>query len=143
MPIALGIATAIENDGTYHVDSLTIGSDLPEVWVGDNEQVAAATQNLTGCLSLHADPVDGVGVDPGEHFLLGYVAETANDQNAALIAAGANDQSGRSRSVVIDTAAGPLCVVLIAASSITDQPSFESAESMARFRPTITEPLHN
>jgi hypothetical protein len=142
VPIALGIATAIENESTYSVDALTIASDLPTVWLGDDERVAAAIRNLTGCVSVYAEPAEETGIDPGEHFLVGFLAEAANDQDAALIAAGA-DHDGPSGSVVIGAAAGRLCVILVASCNVAEQPSFETIDSMARFRPAITEQLQN
>jgi hypothetical protein len=139
VPIAVGIAAAVERDRTYRVAELGVGNDLPAIWVGadSNQRVAAAIENLTGCASIDAEPVAGGTVDLGGHFLALFVAEAATAQDAAAIAESAN-RSTLSGSVVIGVAAERLCVVGVAASTGTGEPSFENADTMARFRPMIT-----
>jgi hypothetical protein len=138
VPIVVGIAAAVEQDRTYRVCGLSVGIDPPEFWVGadTNQPVAAALENLTGCASVDAEPVPGGTPDLSGHFLKLFVAEAATAQDAAAIAEAAN-RTG-SRSVVIGVAAERLCVVGVAASTGTGEPSFENADTMARFRPMIT-----
>lgn len=139
VPIALGIAAAVEGEGTYRVDRLGIGEELPPIWVGADidKRVAAAIESLTGCASIHASPIAGPGRNPNDHFLNVYLAEAATATDAAVVARGAS-RGGRPGSVVLGVAAGRLCSVLVAACELSGQPSFESAATMTRFRPTIS-----
>lgn len=139
VPITIGIAEAIEQDGTYEVSGVSVGHELPGIWVGadSDQRVAAAIENLTGCASIDAEPVTDETSGLGGHFLVLFVAEAATAQDAAVIAEAAN-RSIPGRSVVIGFAVERLCVVGVAASSGSGAPSFESADSMARFRPAIT-----
>src|SRR5262249_53204218 len=116
VPVALGLATAIEGEGTYRVEGLGIGDNLPPVWVAANvdERVAAAIEGLTACASIRAVPIAGSGRNPGDHFLKVYLAEAATAEDAAALAAGAG-RGGRSGSVVLGVAADRLCAVLVGA----------------------------
>jgi hypothetical protein len=139
VPIALGVAAAIEGEHTYLIDTLTVAEELPLVWVVSetDPQVEAAIGRLTGCVSIRALPVAGAGPDPNHHYLNIYLAEAATAEDAATIARGAA-RGERSRSAALGIAAGRLCAVLIAATVGTDQPPFETAESLARFQAPIS-----
>ncbi len=138
-PLALALAAAIDSEGTYRVDSVGLGTTIAPIWVdGENDRrVAAAVAELTGCVSIHAQPVPGPERTPGHHFLLVYVAEAATAEDATAIAHGAG-RGGHSQSVVLGVPAGRLCAVLVAASVSHGQPSFEHATTITRFRPAIS-----
>jgi hypothetical protein len=138
VPVALGLAAAIEDDRTYHVDGLSIGEDLPPIWVSANtdKRIAAAIDGLTGCASIHGYPLAGPDRGAPDHFLLVYLAEAATTEDAAAIAEGAT-HGGRPGSVELGVAAGRLCAVLVAASTRSGEPSLEDTASLARFQPTL------
>ena len=129
---ALAVAAAIEADGTYHAD-ITIGTELPPVWVGgeSDDRVAAALAGLTGCLSIQGEHASGAADD----FLLTFVAEAASADDAALLVAAA-DRLPRERSVAAGVADGDLCVIVIAASAGAGGQTAETPETLARFLPT-------
>jgi hypothetical protein len=66
-----------------------------------------------------------------------YVAEASTLQDAVTIAQGAS-HGGRAGSAVLGVAAGRLRAVVVAACSVYEQPSFENAETMARFQPRLS-----
>lgn len=139
VPIALGIAAAVDAEGTYRVDRLGIGEQLPPIWVGADvdKRMAAAIETLTGCASIHASPITGSGRNPDDHFLNVYLAEAATAKDAAVVARGAN-RGGRPGSVVLGVAAGRLCSVLVAACVLSGQASFEDAATISRFQPAFS-----
>jgi hypothetical protein len=90
--IALSVAAAIEADGGYRIDALSIGTDLPPIWVGANSdgRVADALAGLTGCASIGGYPIAAPGRSPRAHFLTVYLAEAATADQAAIVAGGAS-----------------------------------------------------
>jgi hypothetical protein len=138
VPIALGIAAAIEHDGTYRVDGLGICQGIPPFWAAadTDRRVAAAIEQLTGCASVHATPIDGPPTGMYDHFLSARLAEAATVEDATTIAQKAN-RSRRSGTTAMAVTAGRLCAVFVAACALADQPSRETAETLARFQPTV------
>jgi hypothetical protein len=136
--IAVNLAEAIQAEGTYRAHAPEIGGDIADVWIRDrdDERVAAAMTELTGCVSVRGDPVPGPGVSEYDHFLLVFLAEAASDDDAARLRDGAHG-GGRPGSVVIAVATARLCAILVAACSVASQPSFEDFDSMARFAPIV------
>jgi hypothetical protein len=132
--VMLAAATAIEADGTYHVEDVGVADALRAIWVNskgtDNPQVAAALNSVTGCASLHGRPVEH---REGGHSLMGWLAETGTDEAAAVLAAGANC-AGSAHTAISGIRSGRLVLVLAAGPMDADRPSFETTESMTRFQ---------
>lgn len=114
---------------------MSIGTTIPAIWAGagSDNNVAAALGRITGCSSVHTTPVDAAGIKPGEHFLTVYLAQTATAQDACYIAAG-TEHGSRPGSQVVGVAVDRFCVVVVAACVMGGQPTFETAESLARFK---------
>ncbi|GAA4697295.1 hypothetical protein [Phytohabitans rumicis] len=142
VPIALGVAAAVEQDGRYRVEGVGIGQELPPIWVGADvdRRVAAAVEGMTGCMTVTAAPVGGQVRSPGRHFLNVYLAEAATAEQAVIVARGADSIEG-TRSVVSGIAARRLCAVVVAASTSADQPPIETAASLDRLRSKIADLL--
>lgn len=136
--IAVSLADAVEAEGSYRAHAPAIGGGIPAVWLRDrdDERVAAAMADLTGCASVRADPVPRPGISERDHFLLVFLAEAASEDDAARLRDGAHG-GGRTGSVVTAVASGRLCAILVAACSVAGQPSIEDMDSMARFVPLV------
>jgi hypothetical protein len=136
--VAVGLAAAIDAEGSYRAHAPAIGGEIPAVWVrdSDDERVAAAMADLTGCASVRAEPVPRPGISERDHFLLVVLAEAASEDDAARLRDAANG-GGRPGSVVTAVASGRLCAILVAACSVAGQPSIEDIGTMARFAPLL------
>jgi hypothetical protein len=128
---AFAVAGALAADGRYRVGDITVGAELPTVWLADGNGVDAAHGRLRGCVSVHADPVD----DASAHFLIVFLTAAGTAADAAAIAAAADGVPGRA--ALLGVAVGPRCAVVVAASSAAGAPPAEDAGSLARLRPPI------
>ncbi|MFI6291681.1 hypothetical protein ACIBEJ_08855 [Nonomuraea sp. NPDC050790] len=83
--VAIAMALELENAG-YLVGEVTVGSDLPAVWVDDREKL---TKKLAGCAYLRGEQS---GVDDG---VLVFFAEARGPSRARAIAtaAGSNERA--------------------------------------------------
>jgi hypothetical protein len=130
--VMLAVAHAIEADGTYLVEDVGVADEPGSAWVGGAEdpRVADALETVTGCASLHASPVEH---REGDHSLMGWLVEVGTDEAAAVIADGA-DRTGGARTAILGIPSGRLVLVLVASPGMADHRSFETAQTMARFR---------
>jgi len=124
----------VENDGTYEVTDAGVADELPAVWLGNAPDAVEARRQLRGCVKVHAEPL-GVRF---RDFLLVFVAETAEERHAEVIAAAAQAATfsgdGTPR---LGVAVGRRCAVVVASSAVVGQPSIEDNESLSRFRDPI------
>lgn len=125
---ALAIAELLEDDGKYGVTDIDEVTELPAVWLGDDPVAGAARERLLGCVSVHAEP-------PGDglrHFLLVFLADAADEQDAEAVAAAAH-QSTDYDTAKLGIAVGRRCAVVVARSAVVAQPSIEDTTSLTRF----------
>ncbi|GIG90863.1 hypothetical protein [Plantactinospora endophytica] len=111
-----------------------LGADRAESAVVESA-VVEALRGLTGCVCLHAEP-DGAGVGAEQQVLLLFLVEAATAEDAATIAGAAcrpaRDTAGWG------LAAGRLCAVLVARSTVSGVRPAEDPASLARFGPRLT-----
>ncbi|MET9230003.1 hypothetical protein [Lentzea sp. NPDC003310] len=129
---ALRAADLLEAARYPHAE-VTVATALPAVWLG--EEHADLLRSLTEVAAVHAEP------DPGAdgrttHFLQLYLAETTARDAAAIAGEASNGGTA-----MIGVAAGHRCAVLISRSSRAEAPARETAASLERFRPSLTELL--
>lgn len=133
--LAFDCAQALEGVG-YDIDSITLDSVLPPVWLGApaGSPMARLAKSLTSCVSLdgtiRSDP------DPlssGQH-LLAFIAEMRSDGYAAAIARAAQEraQPGCNQ---LGIASGRLCAVIAQRSWLADTPPLEASARLERLRP--------
>jgi len=131
--LALHVAALIEED-VYRVRSIGVGDDLPDVWLrgADRDAVSHAAGLLAGCAAVRAD------LDPAAHphadaqRLIAFVAEAANDADAALLSMAATP-GGSPPHEALGLRAGNLCCVVIARSFVEGTSSFEKPDALERF----------
>jgi len=140
VPLALGLASAFEDEGTYRVDEVSIDVSVPPGWVGErlDRRARALTGEVTACVSLRGAPVER----PRDHMLLVYVARSPTAAGAAALAEGASCRTS-SHSTVLALADGHLSAIVIVKSMRAGQRAYEGIERMARFRPLVTPLIHN
>jgi len=121
---AVGLADAIDAEGTYEARNLTT-SRLPLIWFdGKNGHVRNAS-----CIALHAERV---GAPPWSHSLLIFLAQLKNAREATKLLGQLRDASSPRRPRVGLTDDHRL-LAIIGGSSQTDQESLETELSLARF----------
>ncbi|AVT31270.1 hypothetical protein C6361_19300 [Plantactinospora sp. BC1] len=133
--LAFEAAAMLEGD-RYQVGQVSVAATLPATRLGVTGQpaVSTATDRLTGCAYLHATPGDA-GAD--QQYLLLFLAETESEPDAATIAEAAlrHQERGTAGWAV---AAGRLCAVLVARSTVSGVRPGEDRDSLARFGPRLT-----
>lgn len=121
---AIGLADAIDAEGTYQVRNLTT-SRLPLIWFdGKNGHARNAS-----CIALHAERV---GAPRWSHGLLIFLAQLKNASAATMLLAQLRDASSPRRPRVGLTDDHRL-LAIIGGSSRTDEESLETELSLARF----------
>jgi hypothetical protein len=137
VPIALGLAAALAEEGTYRVDAVSVRTSLPPSWIGQrlDPRVTALVDEMTGCVSLRGAPMDR----PRDHMLLAFLAESATPEGATAVAERA-DRGSSAHATVLGVADGRLSAVLVVRCLRTGPP-FESPERLARFRTMLATAL--
>lgn len=127
--IGLAIAAVIEAEGTYWVNSVRVGEDIPIDWLTAGATDAhRALGGLTGCVEIAALQR---GSESSDHDLRIRVAEAATAEDASTIVAACRGEDARS--VVAGYHEGRICAVLVATSDIWQEPRLETKTSMTRF----------
>jgi hypothetical protein len=143
--VALGfdVAKTFEDD-RYRVRDVTIGCELPEVYVGtkDNPATEQARGRLAGCLMISADPRIDPPPNMSDQILLAFLLEAATDADAVAIATAAQTDIEPS-DAKLSIASRRLCAVLVARSTMLGIPSPENVHSLERFRAKIELTLTN
>ncbi|MGW6441693.1 hypothetical protein [Lentzea sp. NPDC055074] len=133
---ALRAAALLEAEGYPHAE-VTVGTELPAVWLGEEHE--ELLRSLGPVASVQAEPepaADGRTV----HFALVFLAEAATAGDAAAIASAAGEVTGGS-TARLGVAAGHRCAVLVARPSLEGATPVETAASLERFRPGLTDLL--
>lgn len=138
---ALDLAGVLEDD-RYRVSDITVATELPDVWLGgdDNPAIQLALQGLTGSVSVHAELRPDTERDVDAHFMVVFLAEAASAADASAIADAAATWAPRD-TAQIGLAAGRRCAVVVARSAAEDAGSVEDPESLERFRAKVARVL--
>ena len=130
--IALAVADALSED-QYQVDSLTIASGLPEVWLrGPHHDIAvAATARMLACASVNASPLSASGAGMPDQMFLVFIAEMPNsdDADAVALAARTSDREG----AFLGISSGSICCIAVARSVVVEVEPIEDRQSIERF----------
>ncbi|MFC6018575.1 hypothetical protein ACFP2T_20490 [Plantactinospora solaniradicis] len=134
--LALEAAVMLERDD-YQVGHVSVAADLPDQWLGGlrRSAVDAARRRLTGCAYVHAGPGDGT-VPADRHVLLVFLAEAASAGDATALAEAASRYPA-AQAVELGVAAGRLCAVVVARSTVLGLPAIETRSTLARFGPRL------
>jgi hypothetical protein len=136
-PLALIIAAIINSDPAYRVGDVHADHSLPPVWLGRDAdpRAIAAIEAAREATEIHASPVDDP--NPFSNFLNVWLMQTRTAADTAAIAAAAESRPADPARALMPVAAGCLCAVVVAASSVQGVPCRETPASLARFRPDM------
>lgn len=138
--IALAVADALSDD-EYQVDSITIASGLPEVWLRGphHDRAIAATSRMQACVSVDASPRSASGARMANHMFLVFMAEmqSSEDADTVALAARTNDRDGASLGLSL----GAICCIAIARSVVVGIEPIEDLHSIERFASAFTAAL--
>lgn len=138
---ALRIADAVEGD-RYEPTTVSLANDLPEVWFRgkDAERLRDLLSGVRATIAIHSTPRPDADENASSQMLLVLVSECANSSDAKWLASAARNSAGTSHhSVAVQH--GRLLVTLIARSFVMGTPSMETAESIGRFVPALSNAL--
>jgi len=137
LALAEQIVAVIEND-SYRVTNIAVGTRLPLVWLpaGERDALTKASRALSGCLNIHARPVADLEETFPSHWLLVFICEAAQVEDAALLAA-ASQSRPNSDIAELGVSAGALCTIMVARPWMRDVPAIETADSLRRFNDPI------
>lgn len=136
LAIAETVADKSPRDG-WELHELTVAVTVPKVWFENDppDGLGPALASVTGCVLLRG--VAGSEIPHAKaQMMLVFVGEAPDSATADLIAKAAGPGSGSAFSG-LGVAAGNVFAVLIARSVIQGRPSFETQESLVRFRPVL------
>lgn len=129
--VAFEIQTVVEEDA-YRVGGLTVGSDLPEVWLsGDrDEEVQHARERIRACVIIRGDLHPAADRHAKDQQLLVFLTEAESADEADVIATAAQPKDSYE---ALGVSAGALCCVVVARSVVIGVRPFEKAGSLQRF----------
>jgi hypothetical protein len=132
--LAFETALALEQNG-YEIDSISLASDLPLVWLesSDGAAIAKLARRLSGCVVINGLPLADPAPTSSGQSLLVFLAEAASDKDSREIAAAAQNASN-SQKTELGVASERLCAVVIQRSWMADTPPMEDASSLERLR---------
>jgi hypothetical protein len=125
----------------WNLTEATVAVRLPKVWFRKTpaSPLEASLARVRACISLRGIPSPEMP-NASAQMLLVFMGETLDATDAALIADAAGPSSPSSFSA-FGVAVGNRFAVLIARSVVQGTPSFETAESVTRFRPALVSAL--
>jgi hypothetical protein len=126
--IAFRLQAVIEQD-VYRVVDISGGRVLPAVWFSDNVENELAGLRATLTVAATLDPATSEEADSQQFSV--FLAEAATDADAARLAAAAKPTDWFQ---ALGLAAGPVCGVTIARSTVSGVAPFEQPGSLERFR---------
>jgi hypothetical protein len=134
LAVARAIAAVFVADAYERAD-VTLGSDLPEVWLrnGDQAAVERALATMRAGASIAAQLASDAHRKPDDQMLAAFLAEVRDAESASVLAASASCPDGDALGV----AAGRLCCVVVGHSFVAQTRSFESPGALERFRDAI------
>lgn len=136
--VPMGIATAdAVNADLYRVASLTIGSDLPAVWVGATPRAPERARTLGRAragLSVDGRLRPEMSAESEWQQLTVFLTEAWDHEDAGRIAGWARRRRGALGHVGLALTHGPVACVLVARSTLEGAARYESPESIERFR---------
>jgi hypothetical protein len=138
--IALAVADALSDD-QYLVGSITVASDLPEVWLRGphHDEAVAATSRMLACASVHASQRSASGAGMPDQMFLVFIAEmqSRRDADTVALAARTNDRDGASLGI----SSGSVCCIAVARSVVVDVEPIEDRRSIGRFAGAFSKAL--
>jgi hypothetical protein len=137
---AVVLADGVDRHG-YLADSITIATDLPDVWLRgpDHDEAAATVERMRGCMSVSSDPRPEIGARPMTQMLTVWIVELPTSDGAELVASAATRASGDH--VRIARRRGRVACVLVARSTQVGTPPLEDPTTIERLVPVVREVL--
>ena len=150
VPAVLWLAEAIEREGTYVVDAVTVATTLPAFWLDPTSAslTGPALHRLTGCTHLHGHrgPARGGRAsrtrdgETDEDHLMAWLAEAATPADATVIADAAT-RAGNKDTVILGLSDDRRVAVLVNRTALADPAPPEDPEPAVRFRPLLAHAL--
>lgn len=134
LSVARGIGAVLEGDA-YERAEITVGSDLPEVWLrnGDHAVVERALATVRAGATIHADLRADAHDKAEDQMLVAFLTEVEDAGAAEALAGSASCPDGDALGVAV----GRLCCVVVGHSFVVETKSFESPGELERFREAI------
>ncbi len=138
LAVATAVGAVFEQDA-YERAEVTLGADVPDVWlrIGDEEAVARGLATVRAGASVNAELRPDVHRKAEDQMLVAFLVEVGENASAEVLAASASCRDGDALGV----AAGRLCCVVIGHSVVMQTAAFETPGALGRFRDAIRREL--